>query len=788
MAQREAIIAAWLLIGLLTAGPSQGAPQGQAASVGGGDTLAASQAKPTKETVLALAARYRKASELKISDRDRAMVQKLNTDISARRAQPAALQDSVDLWVSQLTLALAGAKSLNGVMVATCVLVETLPGSARAANLLGAVLTAANRQADAVPVYRYGVSLQPKSALLLVNLANAYLDLHQDGNARKVIEEALHFDPNNQGAWRAMAAYWYRKGNLTQFHAALMRATRFKGFVRRKAQPKSRRIVEEEAKPGESTGAMEAKLEKLADEKPLTTADIIEESYPAQARQIRELYSELHEGERLVMPDLPQTNTTTPADYRRSSPLLKEWIAVGTQKMSRFLKQDAARKGLNTSAGKAAATAKAKAEAKQQIGEQMQQAQQMLKLVQNMPEMKGKQAAIRQAMARLKQVGREQGAPVKNKPVEMDAPSGFDSGSPLVVKNYANFTRIHNSYERYLQKYFADYTAKEMDIVLRYSRKASEEEKNHEKVSIRLEEEHVRELSESSGRGGGGKHRGADVPCRQEEIRYRKAINKLGETYYKEWVNLYMPQYTQKMKRQLDAYWNISSLYIRMMNDPKVMEREYYRVRHTHLTFSQRAMASLGTGGTFRYMGPTDEEERQLLADIKSAEKDAEQKRREFEQRTVTPDKDWSDWLKDNFSVEIAGEIWGLKVTSKSIEVEAYLPPFGGSAKLDFSDWKLETQTFAAFKGSIGFKVCGVGAKLEGAVDVYRKVAEFNLTDPGTGEFSMTKGKYADHWENKTEGKATLGPAMLGAEYVCDAEMQCRLDPKLGSTFESGGG
>ena len=55
----------------------------------------------------------------------------------------------------------------------------------------------------------------------------------------------------------------------------------------------------------------------------------------------------------------------------------------------------------------------------------------------------------------------------------MDAPPGFDTGSPYARKNYANYVVISNGHEKYIFRLMRDYIAKETDILQVYTKKAA---------------------------------------------------------------------------------------------------------------------------------------------------------------------------------------------------------------------------------------------------------------------------------------------------------------------------
>jgi tetratricopeptide (TPR) repeat protein len=301
--------------------------------------------------------------------------------------------------VNQLTLALAGLRSFDGIIVASACLVKYAPGSPRTANLFGAALhtagaveggagpqlAASGKLADAVTVLRYVLTLAPASELARLNLANTYLDLKQYEQAKALAQKVLFLNDNCREAWRVMATYWYVKNDASQFRYALLRAAKFKGYVKEKSDRKKQPKDEDEPTASDSEEALRAKADQVKDCVPLTTADVIEDDYPSQAKQIRDQYGKLPGPERMTLPELPQTNTNDPKAFKEHYPIVHEWAGVFIQKHTAWGKREAARMGFNPAQGdhnpskaqRKAIEQQNQAAAKKQVAEAMQQAQQI---------------------------------------------------------------------------------------------------------------------------------------------------------------------------------------------------------------------------------------------------------------------------------------------------------------------------------------------------------------------------------------------------------------------------
>jgi hypothetical protein len=248
-----------------------------------------------------------------------------------------------------------------------------------------------------------------------------------------------------------------------------------------------------------------------------------------------------------------------------------------------------------------------------------------------------------------------------------------------------------------------------------------------------------------------------------------KKLNEIGETYYKQWANLYAPQYAQKMKPTLDAFWNIGMLYVRTMNEPKVMEREYHNVKRTYMIYASAAGSFMSFGDRFRYVGPTHEEEAQLQRDEAAAEKEARQKKSQMEKDFQEPGTDWSKWIEDHLVLEASGEFLSLKITATTIEFEAWALGPGAGIKVDMVNEKLETYISAGMKLKVGVNIGGASIGIDAKADVARKVAKWDFEN----------GTYEESYGGKGEAKAAFGPIAVGGEVEVDTELNAKATGKI---------
>jgi len=775
-----------LTMGVATAAGTGKSGNGKSGGSGKGSLKVA---KADKETILALAAACIKRCEPKLKDKNKDTIDEVKSVLAKSKDDPKKLRDVVNDLVNQFTMALASAKSFDTITTGAGYLVQYSPGSQRTANLFGSILSVDDRYPEnttsAILVFEYAVSIKPETRLVRLNLANAYLDAGKLDKAKPIIDKLIFEDQEDRSAWRTMATYYYKKKDMGNFRNALLRAAKFKGYVKKKTDKKNKKVADQEVKPEDSTEQIEAKLPGLSEETPMTTADVIEDDFIDQALKIRDKYSKLIDTEKLIMPKLPQVNTNSPKEFQRNSPIIEMWVNVMCSKMAKWAKQQALEKyGITGNESKAVMQTKAQAGANKEMAKAMQQAKDTLEYMKNIPGMEGKRAEIEKALRKLQNTAKNTkttgpgntkkplGIHLEDNPVDMNKIPGFDSGSEFAEMNYSNYMKVKYAYEMWFFKYLKEFQAKVADIYRVYGKKVVEEDDQHKDIWERLQKEHQDDLEQNER----GAHSDKDFPCRKETLRYHKALNTVSDNYYKQWVNIYMPQYAQKMKPTLDAYWKTCGLYIKNMNDAEVMKREYEHCRSTYMFYGMQACSMISGGGAFKYYGETDEEERQLEADIAAAKEEAEKKKPEFEKEFKEPDFDWTKWIEDHLVLEIAVEALTFKITAKTIEFEAFVPGLAAGIKIDVVDEKVETYTAVAAKLDVGVNIFGIEAKLEDKVEFAKKTAQWDFAN----------GKYTETYGSKAEAKAAFGilQGTASVELEYDSEIRAKADYNLGVGVE----
>jgi hypothetical protein len=595
----------------------------------------------------------------------------------------------------------------------------------------------------------------------LVNLANIYFDLDRDTDAKALLDKAVFLDANNRTAHKGLAFYWFRQHNYAMFRQELLKAATFKGIVRKKKDKKQEETTDEKlVKPGDSIETMETKLDKLKDSVPLTTADIIEDEFPAPARQIRNKYGKLAMLERMKMPSLPPVNTSSNQEFARGYPVIQQWVESFGEKLGRFQGRMV---GVDTTAPEKVQDAQADAAAKAALADATELVRQAAAAMANIPGVTDADLAeLTASLKELEGAAREQGAKVSDEPTTPATLGWKDSGGLFSDRNWCTYERIYISYGFYFKKYWEKYDANVKDIVRVYGKKVKDENERHRDEMVTLGKEHDQE---------GAPHGDLDLPCVGEKLRHKRNLNEIGDNSYRQWVNVHIPQYVQKMKPMMQDFWYVCTLYIKNMNDPKMVKREYLKMVGTYASFANRAVGNIGIGDTFKYEGPTDEEEEALRRAIKAAEEQAKLKKPLFEQATKVPETDWSKWIEDHLEFEVSGQFLSFKISARTIEFEAWCYGPAGRVKFDVVDGTMETWSGITAKFDVGIKV--------GGVEIGKVEARMDLVG-GYSKWDFENGKFSEGWQplGKEEAKIGLGPASLSGEVEIDPELNVKTTVK----------
>lgn len=731
----------------------------------GTDLTALVRTDVTVEHVTALAQAAVDTLETGLEPEQRSEVATMAFKVKALETVPPQQEAMIADLVNRLTMALASARPFAPLTVAAARLVLLSRAAVRPANLFAACLQARGSADEAVIVLEYLLAQEPDSDLLALNLANAALDADADDRAKKLLDALVARHPDDRAVWKSLAGYWFRRGDSQRTLEALMKAAAG-GVVRHALSPKAERIRRDEVEGSESLETMEAKLKRLATAVPTTTADIVGSSFPDEARRFRDEYGRLKESELLRMPRLPQVNTSNNREFTADFPVVEAWIKAMVMQQAAFLRDDRFETGIRESDSDEVKEAKGRAAGMKYAREQMQQAGAMLKMLEGLKGMPGmKPGDLERARRGLAKAGAKLGVDPNATPAE-DVVPFFDEGSPIARANYADYTVIAGSYQRYVAKAFTRYGELEADLLRVYTAKLKEENNHHDRLQEALDRQHE-----------AGDHGDEDIPCLREKLRHKKKLNEIGDISFKNWVNLYCPFYAQKMKPALDAFWAVAGLYVKTMNHPGVKKREFLRVKEFWINHAVRAVSAAAVGDAFTWEGPTDEEEEALQQAMKAAEERAKEKTPEFERAVESPTLDWMGWIEKYLRLQVSVGALTLKLTASTIEFGAALPGVSASISFDAINSVMETSCGPGGKFELGVSVAGMDAKIEGSADAFRKSTRWDFEN----------GTYAESWQvAKGEISGSLGPASAGLEMTLDAQLQAQASAKAALSFPGG--
>ena len=744
---------------------------------------------PTRDGILALAARYRAEVTPTLSLKQKTAIDNLATILDGQRNVPAMQAQSIEDLVNHCTLALANADGLEAVIATASLLVLRSPNNARTVNLLGATLHAIGKNPEAVAAFEYAHTLQPTNELVMLNAANTHLDLDQDARAKELIDAVIARNPKNKSAYSALACYWFKKGDMKQSLDALAKAASLGGMVVQKITKENDTVTDTNTVKGsDPVDTMEQKLAKVNNLVPKTTADLIEGQFPDAAKQIRDRYGKLADTEKMIMPPLPQVNTSGVRAWQvQGEPYVVQWQEAFEAHANRGLEEiDHLRAGVNPGDSEAVVDQKAAATVKAETAQALANAQKMLKAMENMPGITAKdldeaRQALRDAMAEQGVTPADDTSAANNGAINSDedlvkveaayVPAGWDSGGVFSATNYRDYLRIRDSYMIYFNKFYKEYMAKTMDILKVYGQKKAEEEKTRDDRIALLEADIMKASEESHGSGKCAPCVIYSLEIRKENLRFKKAVNKLGEDFFAQWVNLALPQYTQKMKPTLDAYWAVNALYIRNMNNEQVMKTEYLLAKMTFWKYGSLAVGTMNLSGTFAYLGETDEEEAQLRDDIRANEEDAKTMHDEYVGETHAASEAIARWLDDNFALGLSGEFVTLKVTPRRITFEEYIAGMNFKHVFDFKTGEWTTYRSFAAKIDIGFQVGGLKVGAYARADILESYDTYNV---GSGKLVNAGSSFA---------KGSAGIGINDPHASTAADVQVTIDPAAESEF-----
>ena len=765
---------------------------------------------PTKAQVLAMADGYIAAIVPKLIGDDYQAINALKFDLETTKNQPLFRKQLISDRVSQFAVELAAQKSLQELTVAAAYLVHAAPTNPRTTNLLANIVAVIPKREDTVTLLEYTLQLDSKSISAMLNLASAYLNANKNEKAKTLLDHIVALDANNQRAWRMLACYWYKKGDNRRTLDALMKAAAPNGARLKKSKENDKKTEKDEAAPDDSLDILAQKAEDMKDLVPLSTADVLEPDFPDIAQKIRDHVGKLIDNECVRLPLLPDVKTNDLKDYVTNLPILNAWVDTIAKRAETGIKEAVyLQTGVAPGDSDAVAAQKADTEAEQQIRDALANAQKMIEAMRNLPGVS--QDEIDKAERDMVKTAKEHGIHLSTTAKSADDPASpdaagngdqgmappdlsnvTDTGGIFSQQNYRDFERIRASYERYFLKFFQDYTGKVSAISEAYAKLLKEEKTVDEQMvnEIRSDEDHARE---EATRAGAMAFDNSEFELRRkkERLRHIRKCDELGSGFYRQWVNLYMPQYTQKMKPMLEHYWYVSALYVRNMNDPKIMKRSYAEIKQTYWTYVGQAAGHLSDGGMFSYDGSTEEEVQQLEDAIHTAELEAETKKTQYNAEIKSADNLLPKWLEDKLVFSVACEFLAIKITARNIEFEAYIPGLSGKVDYNFHNNVVTTSTALSARINIGVQIGPLEAKIEGEAKMLGSKTSFNLNNGkvtedsdgfASGTLKGTLGKADKEWNGvSAAGDPDKGglKARLGATIQIDPALDTEVTGKV---------
>lgn len=170
------------------------------------------------------------------------------------------------------------------------------------------VKSALNSKADAIVIYEYAVSLNPRNVDTLVNLGNVYMDKDRQEDAKIMFEAALKIIPKYNRAREGMAAYWLARGDKVKAEKELQEDKVMMGRSVKVIDDNNKILADPKRAPlitpNDSIETSKAAINALSKLKVISTADFIEGIDPIDAQQIRLRINHMPAADKLVIPDI----------------------------------------------------------------------------------------------------------------------------------------------------------------------------------------------------------------------------------------------------------------------------------------------------------------------------------------------------------------------------------------------------------------------------------------------------------------------------------------------------
>lgn len=607
-----------------------------------------------------------------------------------------------------------------------------------------------NVKADAVAVYEYAVSLDPKNADTLVNLGNVYMDLDRQEDAKILFQAALKLIPKYSRAKEGMATYWLARGDKKKAAEELKKdQIMLPGYVR-KMNESSEIIADPERAPdvtaGDSleTAAAALKLKKL---EPASTADFIEEFDPVDAQQIRNKIKYLPKDDRLNLPKITSIAEVSSYDiyyhktrgFKGYSANFKAFFKKWGKSLEKLQKKNLANMGIQANKGSVKFSPETDPAKLKELGEK---AKQELK--------EGKMDALRELMSKLD--------PEQSRALQPENPNESKITAYIRTYNMQELNKKRNAYLFYFQRLDEKYRN-----ILQNDAKVRFQEIE------RFNDMEAREIEAIENSDLPPEVKSAQI--REIRIQYGLRRNRERENWFHDSFGLMVYQYINTFKPAMEEMWVDCMPHVKLISDQQSRDKWYADISSMALfsssSFLSMVVGSAAADGTWDDV--TEQDLQNAEAELKDALEKANQKAAEDFQETSTPEGFSIDALLDKFTINQKLGPFEVALTPHSIEVTGSLLVKG---KLSY-DWKKDSL-------SAGL---GVGAKF--GIDVKGAQGEAGVSTMLTVTVNTATGKVDEiDWVGNADLSGSIGGVSAGGSYQASVMHGNTFTPALSGAYQ----
>ena len=613
-----------------------------------------------------------------------------------------------------------------------------------------------NVKTDAVAVYEYAVSLDPKNADTLVNLGNVYMDLDRQEDAKILFEAALKLIPKYSRAKEGMATYWLARGDKKKAAAELKKdQIMLPGYVR-KMNESSEIIADPERAPdvtgGDSLEAAKAAIDKLKELKAVSTADFIEEFDPVDAQQIRNKINHLPEGDRLYLPKITAIAEVSSYDiyynkthkFKGYTDSLESYFKKWAKTIEKLEKQNLQNMGIQPGKG-SVKFAPDMDPAK--LKELAKQAKEEAKA--------GNFEKLQQLMALVD--------PEQSKTIQPEYSNGNQIETYIKTYNMQELNKKRNAYFFYFMRLCEKYESilqEDSKVGLQKIKELKDEEAQE-----------VAQLTRSRNPQTAEEWEILSKDIKQVRVQFALRRNLVRQTWFQKGFGMMAPQYINTFKPMMEEMWVDCMPHVRIISDQKSRDKWYADISSIALTNSVRflnlVLAGAAADGQWDDVNGQDLENAEK--ELKEALGKAGQEARQDMEAANAPEGLSAEALLDKFSINQSFGPLDVKLTASSIEITGTLLVKG---KLSY-DWKQDV-----LSGGLGVGV-KFGADFKGAK------AEAGVSTMVTVTINTATGKVSEiDWAGNADLSLSAGGVSTGGSYQASVMHGNSFTPALSGAYQ----